>query len=130
MRLVVSPWCHNIKFALQAFVIVVPDIGLYHLDKFIPARELAPIVALTLQHTPKAFHRPVVYAVTDAGHTLRHAMLHELRMERAVRILEASVTVEQRMCSRVLGHCFVKRVEYDPVVVAVAQLERHDPVVA
>ena len=129
MRFVVLPWCHDVKMALQALVVVVPDIGLDHLDKLVSARERPPIVTLPLQDPPEAFHRTVVNAAADAGHALRHAVLHELRMERTIRVLAAPIAVEQGMRVGVLRHGLVKRVEYEAVVVVVAQLECYDPVI-
>jgi len=122
--------CHDIKFALQTLVVVVPNIVLDHLNQFFSVRERPPVVALAFQDTPETFHWSVIYAMADTGHALRHAVFHELCMERAARVLEASVAVEQGMRSRILGHCLIKRIEHETVIVMVAYLERYDPLVA
>ena len=51
------------------------------------------------------------YAAADAGHALCHAVLHKLGMERAARIMESTVTVEQWMFSAVYSGCRASRMQ-------------------
>lgn len=129
MCFVVRPWCHDIEMALQSLVVVVPDVALDHLDKPVLARERPSVVAFPFQDAPETFHRAVVDAVADTGHALRHAVPNELCMERAAGVLEAAVAMEQGMRLGVLRHGFVERIEDEKIVIAVAQLKRHDPAV-
>ena len=48
--------------------------------------EASAIIAFTLQDTPETFHRPVVDAFADPGHTLLHLRRLQLVVENAVGI--------------------------------------------
>ncbi len=120
IQLVLLHRCQNTEVALHAPRVVIVDIALNHAKQLLLACKPPAVVALALQNTPKALHRPVVDAVRHAGHALRHACLFELVVEGTVRILETSVAVEQRMCVGIRLYSFVEGLEHQRIVVALA----------
>ena len=78
-----------------------------------------PIIALTLQDSPEAFHRAVVNAAANTGHTLRHSGIQQLLVESSAGVLESTVAVEQRVCIRIFQNSFIKRVKNQLVVISV-----------
>ena len=108
------------EIALHPARIVVVDITFDHADQFLLACEALVVIPLALQDAPEALHRPVVDAMCHAGHTLRHAGLFEFVVECAIRVLEAPVTVEQRMRVGVGLDRFVEGLEHQWIVVALA----------
>ena len=116
----------NAEIALYAARVVVVDVALDHADQLLLARKTPAVVAFALQDAPEALHRTVVDAVRHAGHALRHARLLELVVERAVRVLKASVAVEQRMRVRICLDRLVKGLEHQRIVVSLADNEGND----
>ena len=75
--------------------VVIMDIAVDHLDKFLPVGEAIAIVALPLQNTPKTLHGAVVDAVGHTRHTLSHPSSLKFVIKSSAGILEPSVTMEQ-----------------------------------
>lgn len=118
------------QITLHPSGVVIMDIGLNHLDKFIFAGKPSAVIAFPLQNAPEALHRAVINAMRHAGHTLRHFRLHELVVESAVGVLESSVTMEQGMRVRIGFHSLIKGLENQRIVIAFAELIGHDAPVA
>ena len=118
------------QIALHTSGVVVMDIVLNRLNKLPLTCKPSAIIAFPLQNTPEALHRTIINAMCHAGHTLRHACLHELVVEGAVGVLEPSVTVEQRMRIWIGLHSLVKSLENQRIIVAFAQHKGHDAPVA
>ena len=118
------------QITLHPSGVVIMDIGLNHLDKFMFAGKPSAVIAFPLQNAPEALHRAVINAMRHAGHTLRHSRLHELVAESAVGVLEPSVAVEQRMRVRIGFHSLIKGLENQRIVIAFAELIGHDAPVA
>ena len=78
-----------------------------------------PIIALTLQDSPEAFHRAVVNAAANTGHTLSHPGIQQFLVEGSAGVLESTVAVEQRVCIRIFQNSFIKRVKNQLVVISV-----------
>ena len=78
-----------------------------------------PIIALTLQDSPEAFHRAVVNAAANTGHTLCHPGIQQFLVEGSAGVLESTVAVEQRVCIRIFQNSFIKRVKKQLVVISV-----------
>ena len=78
------------------------------------------IIHPTLQDTPEAFHRAVVDTSSHSGHALCHSLLVQLRTKLPAGILESPVTVEQRVCIRILLRRQIESLKYQLVVVALA----------
>ena len=108
------------EIALYPACVVVVDVTLNHANQLLLARKTLAIIPLALQDAPETLHRPIVDTVRHAGHTLRHACLFELVVKCAVRVLEASVAVEQRMRVRVGPDRLVEGFEHQRIVVALA----------
>ena len=87
------------------------------------------IVHLTFQHSPKAFHRAIINAVCNSGHTLLHMGILKPRIELPACILESPVAVEQRMCVRLKLNSLIKGVHHQWIIVMVTDLESHDSAV-
>ena len=118
------------QITLHPSGVVIMDIGLNHLDKFMFAGKPSAVIAFPLQNAPEALHRAVINAMRHAGHTLRHFRLHELVVESAVGVLESSVTMEQGMRVRIGFHSLIKGLENQRIVIAFAELIGHDAPVA
>ena len=55
------------------------------------------VIHFPFQDAPETFHRTIVNAVSDPGHTLFHVMGVQTHPELGAGILEPAVAVEQRM---------------------------------
>lgn len=86
--------CENTQTSLQSPGIIVENIILDHSHQGFPAGKAFAIITLTLPDTPEAFQRPIANALANTGHTLDHASLFQLRMERPIGVLEPSVAME------------------------------------
>ena len=114
------------QIALDTSRVVIANILLDHLDKFVLAGKPSAVIAFPLQNAPEALHRTVVNTMRHTGHTLRHARLYELVVESAVGVLEPSVAVEQRLCVRIGLHRFVEGFENQRIIVAFAEYIGHN----
>lgn len=110
----------NAEVALHPACIVVVDIALNHADQLLSARKTPAVVTFAFQNAPESLHWSVVDTVRHTGHALRHACLFELVVEGSVRILETSVAVEQRMRVGISLYRLVEGLEYQRIVVALA----------
>ena len=107
------------KPSLVPFVVVVVDIVLDHSHEFFTASESLAVISLALEYSPETFHRTIVYALGYPGHALRHAGVLQLGMECSVCVLESTVTVAKRRCSRVSSYGLIECAEYQRVIVTV-----------
>ena len=114
------------QISLYTMVVVVAYVVLDHIDQLLLAGETLAVIAFALQDAPKAFHRSVVDALGYTGHTLRHTGVLQFLMERAVRILKASVTVKQRMHVRISRNGLVEGLENQWVIIAVTHYIGHN----
>ena len=119
-------WRQDTQIALHPSGVVITDIVFNHLDEVPLTGEPSAVVALPLQNPPEAFHRAVINAVGNTGHTLRHSRLHKLLVKCPVCVLETSVAVKQGMCVRIGLHRFVKGLENQRIVVAFAEYIGHN----
>ena len=119
VRLVLLHWSQYSESSLVPFVVVVMDVVLDHSNEFFTASKSLAVISLTLEYSPEAFHRTVVYALGYPGHALCHAGLLQLGMECSVCILEATVTVAQWSGTGISGYCMIERSEHQWVVVTV-----------
>ena len=71
------------QIALDTSRVVIANILLDHLDKFLLAGKTSAVIAFPLQDAPESLHRPIVNAVGHTGHTLRHSGLYEFVVERS-----------------------------------------------
>lgn len=118
------------QIPLHAPRVVITDVLLNHGKKGLFVRESFAIVAFPFQNAPEAFHRAVIDTVCHTGHALLHTGLLKFAVKCTVRILEAPVTVKQRMCVGVCLYRPVKSLEYQRIVVALAEDKGNDtPVV-
>ena len=94
---------------LVTAVVVVVNIVFNRGNELFSACKSMPIIALTLQDSPEAFHRAVVNAAANTGHTLCHPGIQQFLVEGSAGVLESTVAVEQRMCIRIFQNSFIKR---------------------
>ena len=118
--------CQYAEIALDSPIVVVANITLNHLHERILTVKPFSIVRFPFQDAPEAFHRPVVDASAYTGHALLHPSLFQLVVEGPARVLESSVTVEERMCVRIGRDCPVEGLVNQRVIVALADHIRHD----
>ena len=119
-------WRQDTQIALHPSCIVIMDIVSDHLDKVPLTGEPSAVIAFPFQNAPEALHRAIINAVGNAGHTLRHSSLYKFLVECSACVLEASVTVEQRMCVRIGLNCLVEGFENQRIVVALTKHIGHD----
>lgn len=119
-------WRQDTQIALHPSGIVITDIVFNHLDEVPLTGEPSAVVALPLQNPPEAFHRAVINAVGNTGHTLRHSRLHKLLVKCPVCVLETSVAVKQGMCVRTGLHRLVKGFENQRIIVVLTEHMGHD----
>jgi hypothetical protein len=119
-------WRQDTQIALHPSGVVITDIVFNHLDEVHLTGEPSAVVALPLQNPPEAFHRAIINAVGNTGHTLRHSRLHKLLVKCPVCVLETSVAVKQGMCVRIGLHRLVKGFENQRIVVAFAEYIGHN----
>lgn len=111
---------------MHSLAIVIVNIFFYHGYKLFPAGKLSAIVALTFQNAPESFHRTVINALADSGHTLGHACITELGIKSAVCILEASVAMEQRVCVRICRDCCIECIKHQRIIIMVSDDMRNN----
>ena len=104
---------------LVTAVVVVVNIAFNRGNELFSACKSMPIIALTLQDSPEAFHRAVVNAAANMGHTLCHPGIQQFLVEGSAGVLESTVAVEQRVCIRIFQNSFIKRVKNQLVVISV-----------
>jgi len=121
--------CQNAQVALYPAVVVVDDIIFNHLHKLLTARKSSAVVPLTLENTPKAFHRAVVNTLGYSGHTLSHLRLLQLVVEYSVGVLETSVAMKQRMGIWIGFNSGIQGVEYERIIIAVTNNKGNDSAV-
>ena len=80
---------------LVTAVVVVVNIVFNRGNELFSACKSMPIIALTLQDSPEAFHRAVVNAAANTGHTLCHPGIQQFLVEGSAGVLESTVAVEQ-----------------------------------
>ena len=100
------------KITLEPFGVVVLNEILNHSNQAGPVREAYSVIPLAFQNSPESFHRSVINALCDPGHTLDHSGFGQHMVECAARVLESSVTVAQRVCIRVCGNRCPKCIKY------------------
>ena len=100
------------KPLLVTFRIVEIYVMLNSRDQFLLISEFPQIVHLRFQDSPESFHRAIINTSSNSGHTLYHLGRLQLCSEYFTRILESSVTMEQRMCVRIILNGFIKGVEW------------------
>ena len=66
---------------LVTAVVVVVNIAFNRGNELFSACKSMPIIALTLQDSPEAFHRAVVNAAANTGHTLCHPGIQQFLVE-------------------------------------------------
>lgn len=118
--------CPDAKIALQTPGVVITDVTLNHLNKFVLYGESSAVIAFTFQNAPKALHGTVVDAVRHAGHTLQHTGLFNFVVKGTFCILEASVAVKQRTSVWIFLNSLIKGLKYERIVVAIADDEGYD----
>ena len=118
--------CQNAQISLYATAIIVINVGVNHIHKFLLTGETSPIVAFPFQNPPESLHGAVINAVGNAGHTLRHSGLYKFVVEGTVGILKSSVAVKQGMCVRIGLNCLVEGFENQRIVVALTKHIGHD----
>ena len=94
--------------------------------KFTLAGKTSAVVHLPLKDTPESFHRTVVNAVGYAGHALRHSLFFQFVVKSPVRVLKASIAVEQRTGIWIGFYRLVKGLEYQWVVVTLTNNKGYD----
>ena len=100
------------KIPLEPFGVVVLNEVFNHSDQTGSISEALPVIPFTLQNSPESFHGPVVNAVGYTGHALCHSLFFQFVVEIPVRILEASIAVEQRMRIWIAFYRLIKGLEY------------------
>ena len=114
------------QVALNSPGVVIMDVAHNHLHKFLLTGKTPSIIAFPFQDAPETFHRTIVNTMCHTGHALHHSRLYELLVKYSACVLEASVTVEQRMCIRVDLNGSVKGLEYERIVIVLTQRIGHD----
>ena len=79
---------------LTPLVIVVMDKLLNSSHELLIGFEMVEVVHLTFQDAPEALHGPIINTSANTGHTLRHSLLVQFRLELLARVLESPVTVK------------------------------------
>ena len=122
--------CQNAEISLYSTGIVVVDVALDHLNKFLFAGKSSAVIAFTFQDTPKSFHWAIVNTMAHTGHTLCHPGLLQFVMKSSASILVTSVAMKQGVCVWVGQNSFIKGPVNKRIVVAFAQHVGHDAPVA
>ena len=113
-------WRKDAKITLYTAVIVVVDVIFNHIYQLFFAGIALAVIAFSLQDTPESFHWPIVNALGNTGHALLHTGFFQLVVKSPVGILKSSVAVEQWMGIRIGFHRTVKRLEYQRIIIVVA----------
>lgn len=122
----VCSWWQTVQLVLTPVVVVVMD-KLFNCSnqRFVGFKPVE-IIHLAFQNVPEAFHWAVINAVTNSGHTLLHPLFVQFLLEGFACILESTITVEQRMCIRILLNYKIKGFKHKLVVIALTNGKRNN----
>lgn len=115
------------KPLLVTFRIVEIYVMLNSRDQFLLISEFPQIVHLRFQDSPESFHRAIINTSSNSRHTLYHLGRLQPCSEYFTRILESSVTMEQRMCVGIILNGFIKGVEYQFVIITGSNFICYNP---
>lgn len=114
-------WRLDEQTVLVTAVVVIVDVVCNHRDEVTPACKCVPVVAFSFKDTPESFHRAIVNATSNTGHTLRHTGIKQFLVEDSTSVLESTVAVEQRMCIWIFLNGFVKGIKDQLIVISIAE---------
>lgn len=118
--------CHAVKPLLVSLGVVEMYVVLNGRNQFLLVSKPSQIVHFGFQDSPESFHRTIVNTPSYSGHTLYHLCGIQLCPETLAGVLKSAVTMEQWMCIGIVLNCFVKGLKYQLVIVANADLIRHN----
>ena len=113
---------HGSKYAkvpLKSFGVVVMNEIFNHIDQAHSVGKAYPVIPFSLEDAPESFHWSVINAFGDSGHTLGHSCFCQHAVKCAVSVLEASVTVAQRVCIRIRGNRCPECVKHQRIVISI-----------
>ena len=114
---------HRSEYAeipLEPFGVVVLNKIFNHSNQTGSVSEAFSVIPFPLQNSPESFHRTVVNAFGNPGHTLGHACFGQHMVEWTTCILESSVAVAQRTRIRVCGNRCAKCVKHQWIVIGIS----------
>ena len=121
---------HRSEYAeipLEPFGVVILNEILNHGNQAGPIGEAFSVIPFPLQNSPESFHRTVINTLGYSGHALRHTGFGQHTVESAVRVLESSVTVAERVGVRVCVNRYPERIKYQRIVIGVPNYIADDP---
>ena len=107
-------------------VVVIVNVGFYGIHELTFTGKPPTIIHFSLENAPKSFHRPIVNAAGYAGHTLLHALFFQFLVKYSVRVLKASIAVEEGLGIRICLYCLIQSLEYQRVIVVVTNNKGYD----
>ena len=113
---------HRSEYAeipLEPFGIVVLNKIFNHSNQTGSVSEAFSVIPFPLQNSPESFHWTVINTLGYSGHALRHPGLGQHTVECAVRVLESSVTVGERVGIRICVNRCLERVKYQRIVIGI-----------
>ena len=119
-------WGQHAEITLHTTRVVVVDIVCDHLDELLFTGKAPAVITFPFQNAPEALHRSIVNTMRYARHALCHTGLLQLVVKSPVGILEASVTVEQRVGIRIRLDSLVKGLVDKRIVISLAEHIGHD----
>lgn len=111
--------CLNEQTVLVTAIVVVVNIVFNRGNKLLPAGKSVAVITFTFQDSPETFHRAIVNAAADTGHTLCHSGIQKFLVKDSAGVLESTVTVEQRVSIWIFQNSFVKSIENELVVIPI-----------
>lgn len=118
---------HVAKPLLVSFGVIEMNVVLNSGYQLLLISNFSQIIHLGFQDSPESLHRAIVNASSNSGHTLYHFCSIQLCSEAFARVLESTVTMEQRMCVGIFLNCFLKGIEYQFIIVAGTNFIGHNP---
>ena len=105
------------EIPLKPFSVVVLNEILNHGDQAGSVSKAHSVILFSFQDSPKPFHWPVINTFGYSGHALGHSGFGQHTVECTVSVLEASVTMAQRVCIRIRGNRCPECVKHQWIVV-------------
>ena len=115
------------KIPLEPFGVVILNEILNHRYKAASVSEAYPVIPLSLQDTPEAFHWAIINAFSNSGHALGHAGFGQHAVECTVCVLKASVAVAQRMRVRIRRNRCSEGIKHQRIVIGIPNHVADDP---
>lgn len=119
-------WRHAIKIFLVSVVVIEVHVCIDCFPQGFIVLKMIGVIHFRFQDAPESLHWGVVKTAPYTGHTLAYTGPFHNFLKRAAGVLDAPVTMQQRLCVRIFLECLLEGIQYQRSIIAAAQGEWND----